>query len=80
MIQKFKTTEKSVRLIEGDNTIVIVVARTDKKEKIKKEAEETFKVKVDSVNTHIQGNQKYAYIKLNKKNPAIDVATKYGLI
>lgn len=80
MISKFKTTEKSVRLIEGDNTITVIVDRRDKKDAIKKEAEETFSVKVDSINTHIQGNVKFAYIKLNKKNPAIDVATKYGLI
>jgi ribosomal protein L23 len=80
MISKFKTTEKSVRLIEGDNTITVAVDRKDKKNQIKKLAEEMFSVKVDRVNTHIQGNQKLAYIKLNKKNPAIDVATKYGLI
>ncbi len=80
MIQKFKTTEKSVRLIEAENTIVVIVDRTDKKDQIKKESESMFKVKVDSVNTHIQGNKKFAYIKLNKKNPAIDVATKFGLI
>lgn len=80
MITKFKTTEKSVRLIEGENTITVIVDLRDKKDAIKKEAEETFNVKVDSINTHIQGNVKFAYIKLNKKNPAIDVATKYGLI
>jgi large subunit ribosomal protein L23 len=80
MIHKFKTTEKSVRLIEGENTIVVLVDRTDKKPQIKKMAEETFGIKVESINTHIQANHKFAYIKLNKKNPAIDVATKYGLI
>jgi large subunit ribosomal protein L23 len=80
MIQKFKTTEKSVRLIEGENTLVVIVDRKDAKDKIKKEAEEMFNAKVDSVNTHIQGNKKFAYIRLNKKNPAIDVATKFGLI
>jgi large subunit ribosomal protein L23 len=80
MIQKFKTTEKSVRLIEAENTIVVIVDRADKKDQIKKESENLFNVKVDSVNTHMQGNKKFAYIKLNKKNPAIDVATKFGLI
>jgi large subunit ribosomal protein L23 len=80
MINKFKTTEKSVRLIEADNTIVITVDRKDKKNLIKKFVEETLNVKVDNVNTHMKDNHKIAYIKLNKKNPAIDVATKYGLI
>jgi hypothetical protein len=32
------------------------------------------------VNTHIKDNKKYAYVKLNEKNPAIDVATKFGVI
>ena len=80
MINRFKTTEKSVRVIEGDNTIVVEVEINAKKPQIKKYAEEIFNVKVSSVNTLIKNNKKYAYIKLNAKNPAIDVATKFGLI
>ena len=80
MINKFKTTEKSVRVIEADNTIVVEVDSRAKKPEIRKEAEEMFKVKVVSVNTLIKSNKKYAYIKLNEKNPAIDVATKFGVI
>jgi large subunit ribosomal protein L23 len=80
MIKKFKTTEKSVRLIEAENTLVIEVDKSENKEEIKKNVEETFKVKVESVNTHIKDNKKYAYVKLNEKNPAIDVATKFGVI
>ena len=45
-----------------------------------KEIEENFKVKVDDVNTLIRKNKKYVYAKLNPKNPAIDVATKLGMI
>ncbi len=45
-----------------------------------KEIEELFKVKVEKVKTLIRGNKKYAYVKLDKKNPAIDVATKLGMI
>ena len=77
---KFKTTEKSVRLIETENKIVIEVARKSKKDQLKKQIEEMFKVKVDSINTLIHGNRKYAYIKLKQATPAIDVATKLGLI
>ena len=80
MIDSFKTTEKSVRLIEADNTIVIMVDRRDNKTEIKKMVEDSFKVKVDRVNTMIKGSKKYAYVKLNKSHPAIDVATKFGLI
>ncbi len=74
------TTEKAVRLIELKNVIVIEANRKERKEKIKKEFEEMFNVKVDSVNTLIHDNKKIAYIKLNKSNPAIDVATKLGMI
>jgi len=80
MIKSFKTTEKTVRLIEAENTLVIQVEIDAKKDKIKKEVEEQFKVKVERVNTLIKDNKKFAYVKLNEKNPAIDVATKFGLI
>ncbi len=74
------TTEKAVRLIELDNTLVFETDRKEGKKEIKKEIETLFKVKVDSVNTLVKGNKKFAYVKLNKKNPAIDVATKLGMI
>jgi ribosomal protein L23 len=74
------TTEKAVRLLELNNTLVFEFERRDSKDKIKKEIEEAFNVKTESVNTSIQGNKKIAYIKLNKDSPAIDVATKLGMI
>lgn len=80
MINKFKTTEKTMRIIESSNTIVIEVDRKSKKPEIKKEVEDKLKVKVKSVNTHIKDNAKYAYVRLDKKNPAIDVATKFGVL
>tara|TARA_Y100000034_G_scaffold136159_1_gene211160 strand:- start:1329 stop:1565 length:237 start_codon:yes stop_codon:yes gene_type:complete len=74
------TTEKAIRLIEVENTLVLQVDRRKNKNEIKKEIEETFNVKVDSINSLIRKNKKYVYAKLNKKNPAIDVATKLGMI
>lgn len=74
------TTEKAVRLIELNNTLLFEVDRRDPKDKIKKEIEETFNVKVKTVNTLIQLNKKIAYVRLDKKNPAIDIATKLGMI
>jgi ribosomal protein L23 len=47
---------------------------------IKKYIEEELKVKVDKIRTMIKDNKKFAFIKLNAKSPAIDVATKFGLI
>ncbi len=72
--------EKAARLMELDNTLLFEVDRRDSKKEIKKEVEEYFKVKVYSVNTLIRLNKKFAYVKLDMKNPAIDVATKLGMI
>ncbi len=80
MILKPITSEKAVKMIEIDNTILFEIERKFRKPEIKKEVEKVFSVKVEAVRTHIQGNKKYAYVKLNKKNPAIDVATKLGMI
>ena len=74
------TTEKAVRLIELNNILIVEVDRRDNKDKIRKSFEDLFNVKVDSINTLIRKNKKYAYLKLNSKNPAIDVATKLGMI
>ena len=74
------TTEKAVRLIEIENTLVFQVDRRKKKPEIQKEIEEAFNVKIDSINSLIRKNKKNVYVKLNEKNPAIDVATKLGMI
>ena len=74
------TSEKAVRLIELNNTLVFEVDRRTKKGQIKKDIEEGFKVKVDRVNTMIRGNKKFIYAKLNPKDLAVDVATTLGMI
>ena len=74
------TTEKAVMLVESQNVLTFQTEKTAAKEDIKKEVEDLFEVKVERVRTLIRGNKKHAYVKLNKKNPAIDVATKLGLI
>jgi len=74
------TTEKAIRLIELDNILIFEVDPRDNKTKIAKDFAKIFKVKVEKVNTLTRANKKIAYIKLNKKNPAIDIATKLGMI
>ena len=74
------STEKAIRLIEAENTLIFEIDRRLSRTEIKKQIEESFNVKVDSINVLIRNNKKYAYTKLNKKNPAIDVATKLGMI
>jgi len=73
-------TEKAVMIIESQNVLTFEVSTKMNKSEIKKEIESVFGVKVESVRTLIRGNKKYAYIKLNKKDLAIDVATKLGII
>ncbi|MDO8563893.1 MAG: 50S ribosomal protein L23 [Nanoarchaeota archaeon] len=80
MILKPITTEKAVKMIDVDNTLLFEAPRNSDKPEIKKEVENVFNVKVDKVRTFVQDNRKYAYVKLNKKNPAIDIATKLGMM
>jgi ribosomal protein L23 len=74
------TTEKAIRLIEMDNTILFLVDSRDNKTTIKDNIEKMFSVKVVGVRVVNRGTKKIAYVKLNKNNPAIDVATKLGMI
>lgn len=73
-------TEKAVMMIESQNTLAFKTEKDMSKTEMKKEIEEIFKVKVASVRTLIRGNSKHFYIKLKKEFPAIDVATKVGMI
>ena len=80
ILEKIKSTEKIVRQIEADNVLVFVVDRAVNKPEIKKEVEELLEVKVAKVRTHTMKNKKLAYVKLNAEFPAVDVATKLGLM
>jgi len=73
-------TEKAVRIIETENKIIFVVDRRARKKDIKEAIEKTFKAKVEKVSVHIRNNQKIAFIKLKPETPAIDIATKLGMI
>lgn len=80
MILKPITSEKAVKIIELDNTLLFEVPRSVKRDEVKSEIENLFKVKVDEVRILIKQNKKLAYVKLKKTNPAIDIATKLGMI
>lgn len=80
MIQKIKSTEKIVRMIETDNILVFETDRKENKQQIKKEIEKLFSVKVKSVNSLIRKNKKFVYVRLKPEFQAIDVATKLGLM
>lgn len=74
------TSEKAVKLIDLENTILFESPRNASKDKIKKEVESLFGVKVEKVRTMIKGNKKYAYVRLNKQTLASDLASKIGMI
>jgi len=80
ILEKVKSTEKIVRQIEVENVLVFVVDRAVTKADVKKEVEDLFNVKVAKVRTHTLKNKKLAYVKLNSEYPAVDVATKLGMM
>ena len=81
MIRFPLNTEKSIRVMESDNTLVFVVDSKDTKDSIKKAVQEQFNVKVLSVNTLITlTGKKKAVVRLSPETPAIDVMTKLGLM
>ena len=74
-------TEKSIRLMESENKLIFVVADKATKPQIKQAIEELFNAKVEKVRTlHAPDNKKRAYVTFNDETPAIDIATKLGLM
>ncbi|OGJ12330.1 50S ribosomal protein L23 [Candidatus Pacearchaeota archaeon RBG_16_35_8] len=73
-------TEKAIMLIESQNVLTFEIGRIMLKPDIRKEIEDLFDVKVEKIRVMNKGNKKIVYAKLKKEFPAIDVATKLGLI
>ncbi|MCY0882492.1 MAG: 50S ribosomal protein L23 [Acidianus infernus] len=80
-IKEVLATEKATKLIDSENTIVIIVDRNMTKSEIKKEIEKALNVKVVKVNTLITPTgDKKAYVKLGPEYKASEVAQKLGLL
>jgi len=74
-------TEKAIRMIESENKLAFVVDRNATKATVAKEIERLFSVKVVGVNLFTgPDGKKRAYVRLAPENPAIDLATKLGLM
>ena len=73
-------TEKAIMMIEANNILTFKTNKEKTKDELKKEVESLFNVKVQKVRTLIRNNKKFVYVKLKKEFPAIDVATKLGMI
>ncbi len=80
ILEKIKSTEKIVRQIEVDNVLVFIVDRSITKQEVRAEVEDLFDVKVAKVRTLTMKNKKHAYVKLKSEFPAVDVATKLGMM
>jgi large subunit ribosomal protein L23 len=74
-------TEKAIRMMESENKLTFVVVNDARKSEIKDEIQKKFNVKITKVNTFtdMKGRKK-AYVRLSDETPAIDVATKLGLM
>lgn len=74
------STEKSIRMMESENKLIFAVKSQATKAQIKAELEDLLNVKVDKVNTLKSLKQKKAIVTFSADTPAIDVATKLGLM
>lgn len=74
-------TEKSIRLMESENRLIFVVESDATKPQIKQAIEESFGAKVTKVRTlNTNDNKKKAFVTFSDETPAIDIATKLGLM
>ncbi len=74
-------TEKAMNNVERLNELVFVADIKASKPEIKKAIEDEYKVKVIRINTTIdQKKRKKVTVRLSEDNPAIDIATRLGMI
>lgn len=74
-------TEKAVGWIESQNKLGFVVRGAATKEEVKKAVEQRFEVKVVGVNLiRDRKGRKKAFVRLDKKFKAGDIAIKLGVI
>ena len=79
VIIKPLSTEKSLRMMESENKIMFLISSKASKSDVKKAIETLYKMHCIKVNTLItMKGQKRAIVKLQE--PAIDLATKLGLL
>ena len=75
------STEKSIKLMEAENKLIFDVDKKATKQAIKSEIESMFNVKIVGVTTRIGPDaKKRAYVQFSNETPAIDIATRLGLI
>lgn len=81
VILRAMATEKAIKLIEEQNTLVFIVDLKANKHVIKRAIEDMFEVKVAEVRTLITPKgEKKAYVKLAPEYKAHEIATRLGLL
>jgi ribosomal protein uL23 len=73
-------TEKSMDMVDEENTLTLIVTEGASKPRIADAAEALFDVAVEDVNTLNEGSRKKAYVKLSPEHDAMDVATRLGMM
>jgi large subunit ribosomal protein L23 len=71
-------TEKTMALMEKNNSLQFIARIDVNKKQIKEAIEKMFEVKVESVNTRITRKGKIATVKLKPEYKAEDIATRIG--
>lgn len=73
-------TENAITLIESENKLVFMVDRKATKKDIRRTVEILYEVEVDKINVLITPlGEKKAFVKLNPRFKAADVAIKLGI-
>ncbi len=72
-------TEKTMLQVEKENKLTFIVQRKSRKEEVKREVEERFSVKVESVNILYTKFGKKAVVKLTPEFSADDIAGRIGI-
>ena len=74
-------SEKSLKLMEEENTLTFIVRRDASKPEIKQAIEKMLGVKVTKVRTLITPKgEKKAYVKLSKEYNASEIASRLGIV
>ncbi len=80
MIQHPYVTEKATLMAEKDNVLQFIVDVGDTKDKVKKEIEALFNVKVAGVNTMLTAKgKKKAIVPFEEPNTATELASRLGI-
>ena len=72
-------TEKTMNLMEKNNSLEFVVRRKTNKKQIKKAIEKMFEAKVQEINTKITKNGKHAIITFTPDYKAEDIGMRIGI-